>query len=51
MLYPDAFVEGAQFSVRDLARERVVSENELTVVPEYAYGVIRRYGGRGSRVG
>jgi len=39
MLYPDEFVEGAQFSVRDLARERVVSENEPTVVPENAYGV------------
>ena len=40
MLYPEALVEGAQFSVRDLALECMISGNELTVVPEDAYGVI-----------
>ena len=40
MLYPEAEVEGAQFSVWDSARERAASENGLTVVPEYANGII-----------
>jgi len=44
-------VEGVQFSVWYSTRERIVGEKELTVVPEDAYGVIRRRGGRGSRVG
>ena len=38
--YPDALVEGAQFSTRDSAWEGVVSKNELTVVPEDSYRVI-----------
>ena len=40
MLYPEALVEGAQFSVRDSVSEHVASGDELTVVPEDAYGVI-----------
>ena len=51
MLYPEALVEGAQFSVRDLALECMISGNELTVVPEDAHGVIGRCSGRRSRIG
>ena len=48
MLYPEAFVEGAQFSVGDSARLCVAGRGWLTVVPEDAYGVIRECGIRGS---
>ena len=45
MLWPEALMGGAQFSVWVSAQECMVGDNELTVVPEDAYRVIRGHGG------
>ena len=46
-LYPEALVGGAQFSVWIQLGDAWQGEGGLTVVPEDAYGSIRRRGGRG----
>jgi hypothetical protein len=48
MLYPEALVDGGQFSVWIQLGNVWQGENELTVVPEDAYGSICRRGRRGS---
>jgi hypothetical protein len=46
-LYPEALVDGGQFSVWIQLEEARQCKNGLTVVPEDAYGLICRRGGRG----